>query len=581
MRVFAAHLEARGLRSPQYYQDKSQCLSLHENCPAHEMAYEKALSLQRGYIEPEELIDRLRKLKPSDNFILRKPRYAPWPWDKSPIRGTPYLELPPTSDWFFLQTSDIGRMKPQIGEEDSRLYRQEAQGHWDKVRNVKLTPFPDLHLLKDMGRSPSGTLFPRYLAKGLRKLRGTADHWGVQYYIEEYDKVKVKRAELIHQWKDEHPHSILADDPISIYRTWPTELMDQLDAADQEGIQRAWALYMADLAETEKRMQLLLTFWRDCGLITGQRTPPSPQWPDPMSKLRGLEWPQYVADRLLALSAGYHEHESWAKFKTNQYIEITRWKEAILNASSEPSASDTPFPQSLMDELAVVWQEDRKFPPDEIEDDMITKIAQWRESKRSNFGPEPLQGPSLNGSPERMTEKTQGPNSTRASFRSKDTPSKRPRLPCSDLKKDTQPTAQRSIWAGRLRPRQNAPKSTRIPMDMPQGTVKRGAKGLTRGTQPPATKGFIDKPRGLDRVSKAAGPQKVPDSNSTNMIPVGSQPRRRSQRLKHQAYLFSTSQPQGVQKSRRSRRTTHNTEWQSDDRQSRKLLHLLTLPEFN
>ncbi|SLM37656.1 hypothetical protein LPUS_07575 [Lasallia pustulata] len=317
MRVFAAHLEARGLRSPQYYQDKSQCLSLHENCPAHEMAYEKALSLQRGYIEPEELTDRLRKLKPSDNFILRKPRYAPWPWDKSPIRGTPYLELPPTSDWFFLQASDIGMMKPQIGEEDSRLYRQEAQDHWDKVRNVELTPFPDLHLLKDMGRSPSGTLFPRYLVKGLRKLRGTADNRGVQYYIEEYDKVKVKRAELIHQWKDEHPDSILADDPISIYRTWPTELMDQLDAADQEGIQRAWALYMADLSETEKRMQLLLTFWRDCGLITGQRTPPSPQWPDPMWKLRGLEWPQYVADRLLALSDEYNQHESWPKFKTD------------------------------------------------------------------------------------------------------------------------------------------------------------------------------------------------------------------------------------------------------------------------
>jgi len=31
---------------------------------------------------------------------------------------------------------------------------------------------------------------------------------------------------------------------------------------------------MADLVEVEKKMQILVAFWKDCGLVTGQMTPP-------------------------------------------------------------------------------------------------------------------------------------------------------------------------------------------------------------------------------------------------------------------------------------------------------------------
>lgn len=130
--------------------------------------------------------------------------------------------------------------------------------------------------------------------------------------------------------------------------------MNQLDAADKVGIQHGCERYMADLQETEIKMQLLVTFWRDCGLVTGQRTPPSPEWPDPKAKLCGLDRPQYLRDRLQAMSIEYEQIQDRDKYEKSQFIEITRWKEAILNANSEPSASDTAFPQSLMDELSIV-----------------------------------------------------------------------------------------------------------------------------------------------------------------------------------------------------------------------------------
>lgn len=50
----------------------------------------------------------------------------------------------------------------------------EARDYWREIRDKELTPLPDLHLLKHIGRSPSGTLFPRYLIIGLRKLRERA-----------------------------------------------------------------------------------------------------------------------------------------------------------------------------------------------------------------------------------------------------------------------------------------------------------------------------------------------------------------------------------------------------------------------
>lgn len=122
---------------------------------------------------------------------------------------------------------------------------------------MEVTLLPDLHLLKNIGRSPSGTPFPRYLVTGLHELRELAQYRGGKYYNKEYEKTKVIRKQIIHQWQEENPESVLAFDPVSVYRTWPIQLMNRLDAEEQAAIRRGWERYIADLQETEKEMQKL------------------------------------------------------------------------------------------------------------------------------------------------------------------------------------------------------------------------------------------------------------------------------------------------------------------------------------
>lgn len=59
---------------------------------------------------------------------------------------------------------------------------QDIKDQWDTVESsAERTPLPELHLLRDMGRSPGGTLFPWYLVKGLMTLRGDANNQGAHY----------------------------------------------------------------------------------------------------------------------------------------------------------------------------------------------------------------------------------------------------------------------------------------------------------------------------------------------------------------------------------------------------------------
>jgi len=69
------------------------------------------------------------------------------------------------------------------------------------------------------------------------------------------------------------------------------------------------------------------------------------------------------------------------EYEKNRFLEITRWKEAILNADSEPSALDTPYPQSLLHELDLVWHGYDWVEPEETEDEMIARISCWRRAK--------------------------------------------------------------------------------------------------------------------------------------------------------------------------------------------------------
>ena len=65
--------------------------------------------------------------------------------------------------------------------------------------DVKLTPLPDLHLSRDMGRSPSETLFPWYLVKELLSLRNHANDQENILHDEGNDSATVKREEAINR----------------------------------------------------------------------------------------------------------------------------------------------------------------------------------------------------------------------------------------------------------------------------------------------------------------------------------------------------------------------------------------------
>ena len=84
---WAMHLKLLDLRSPQYfaqyYGEKSKCPSVSETAWPRTVTYLDAEKLKRGFIDPEDLTERLRKLKPSDNFGLRNFRHPRMEW-KSP-----------------------------------------------------------------------------------------------------------------------------------------------------------------------------------------------------------------------------------------------------------------------------------------------------------------------------------------------------------------------------------------------------------------------------------------------------------------------------------------------------------------
>ena len=516
---WAMHCEIFELRSPQYYEGKSQCLSVSETAWPGAVAMLKAQNLKRGYVEPEDLIARLRMLKPSDNFEPRKFCHPHMSWKSpTPLKEEGSEKFPSWPDWLFdllcALTHMQGRLKAGMADRARQLteYRQELRQRWDEFDSgVELTPLPDLHLLRDMGRSPGGTLFPWYLVKGLMTLRDHANDQGVKIFNEESDSATVKREEAINRWKEGNPDSILADDPLSIYRTWPADLMDELDEIDREEIRCGRRKYVAVLRKAEEKMQVLVKFWEDCGLITGQRTPPSLWWQDPKAKVKRLPKPQYLNDRLDAIKTefGYHADEG----KKLRMIEISRWIESRINGDCDPTAVDTPIPPSLLDELDVVWRDRDWLNHDDTEDEMIARFRWWRNSKHqqplenefrissqlgSDIAPEePLQkarSPVCSGQenllPDGASDSVMAPEETRH-FRDK---TSRGACPQSGTK-ITMPE-DRAIWRGRLRskkriegqtswrerlrPRSNAiaalherTKATKTRTGKPNGIVKR------------------------------------------------------------------------------------------------------------
>ena len=274
----------------------------------------------------------------------------------TPLEEEGFKRLPPDPDWLLDQLCAVTHVKKRLGGRLADQYRREIKDRWVIVKSgVELTPLPDLHLLRDMGRSPGGTLFPWYLVKGLMTLRNHANDEGNKLYDEEYDSATVKREEAMNRWKERNPDSMLADDPLSIYRTWPADLVDDLNEIDREAIRYGRRKYVALLREAEEKMQALLAFWRNCGLVTGQRTSPSSWWQDPKAKVKRLPKPQYLDNGLDAIKTAFGYFTD--KEKKLRMIETSRWIELMINGDFDPTAADTLLPLSLLDKLDIIWRD--------------------------------------------------------------------------------------------------------------------------------------------------------------------------------------------------------------------------------
>lgn len=278
LKTFTTILRPMGLRSPEYYEDKSQCLSFADVRPA-EKAYLKALHLKAGYIEPKDLIERLQKLKPSKNFKLRKYDHPSMTWAKSSFgwKEIPHELTGGQPLWMIRASMEAFKV---LGYRRAEKFDKLLEERWNKiVLSVNRAPVPDLHLLKNAGSSPNGTLYPWYLVYGLYSLRERAHDKAEEIFYESCKIAEEKREAAFSNWKERHPDFKLTHQPFSILRTWPSELMDELDEIDRDLVRNGRSSYIALLEEAENPMQELVKFWRECGLITGQRTPPSPELP--------------------------------------------------------------------------------------------------------------------------------------------------------------------------------------------------------------------------------------------------------------------------------------------------------------
>ncbi|MCJ1256704.1 hypothetical protein MMC24_004528 [Lignoscripta atroalba] len=585
MRGFTNTLQLEGLRSPEYYRDKSQCISFQDCSPA-EMGIIKAERLKWGYIEPKELAERLRQLKKSSgDYSLPKYRHQQMEWDKSPVPGTPHLEPPPDADWLDYQTYGILDMKKQLGEHLTESYIQQAQKHWDRVENVNLPPLPDSHLLKHITRSPSGTLFPRYLVKGLRELRDRVNERGMKNYYEEYEKAKERRKDIIGRWQDENPGTILADDWPSIYRTWPAELMAQLDAADQDAIREGHGRYKADLEKTEKNMQKLVTFWRGCGLVTGIRSPLSPQWPDPKAKLRGLSWPDYIMERRRVIQRKFGSTDEGQK---RQRIDLARWKEAVLNTDSDPMASEMPLSQPLLNELETTWREWKKFLGwEDMEDRMITILTRWRNCQqdtqcrdRASTTPRPSPDAGVVGS--RLSRSDSRALEEALQILRKTPPNER-RLQGSreDSRVDS------AVWFGRLRPKPGAQGTSRQRTRKPKSLTGR-SQGIVKSSNSKPLNSQLSVSaarllRACEPVSSIDSSLQCPLNQTTPQIkPIAVETRRMAKSRQYSSgrrwARHIHNHIQGVQKNRKIK-PKHTKPQPERDKHGQQLLRLLTPPE--
>lgn len=184
------------------------------------------------------------------------------------------------------------------------------------------------------------------------QIRKCADSEGKKAHATEYDNAAVTREEVINKWCEEHPDTTLANDGPSRYLSWPDDLKEELKQIDQAAIRRGRQKYIALLEAADKQIQMLVSFYKDCGLINGRGSPPLSYWEIPKLRFKRSATPQYIQDKLDAIKKEYDSFEDLSE--KQRTIGTALWLEASIYGESEPTGSDTPLPPSLLERLESV-----------------------------------------------------------------------------------------------------------------------------------------------------------------------------------------------------------------------------------
>lgn len=234
---------------------------------------------------------------------------------------------------------------------------------------------------------------------------------------------------------------MLAVDPVSLYRTWPSQLMDKIDAIDHDALRRGSERYMADLRETEKEMQTLVGFWRDCGLITGERTPSSTTNSSPKESKE--ERPRSL-------------HSTLPRSSTTENRQVIGWKKQRSPPLSpdEASLDDTPVSEDS------------------------THLSNQSSATTADIAPPNIDATTSQSSPVITSGKSLQPLESQP---------KKLGLQSQKAGADVESVLRKSLWYGRLRPRKALPNSFSNSAEKPQGTIRRSRRKTPRNLWQPST----------------------------------------------------------------------------------------------
>ncbi|KAI4195220.1 MAG: hypothetical protein LQ346_003497 [Caloplaca aetnensis] len=275
-----------------------------------------------------------------------------------PMHDTPSDQRADQPTWYLLHIYGVTDLARRIGYCITDPYSEAAESRWRTVRSaVVLMPISDMHLLKHIGHSLGGTSFPWYVVKGLNKIRDESNWERYQACDDEEENAEFSRQQAIDERQENEA-----------YLSGGHSLRKN-EVPQNPGSRRA-----EDAG--------LITYYKDCGLITGRRTPLSPHLQVLKHKAKAVPKPQYL-EAWLARSRRakelFAEEDGRARI-----IAESRRLESVISGEPELIEPHSPLTSPVLEQLDKVWRERIRVDVDNTEDEMNVVLQRWRESKKTS-----------------------------------------------------------------------------------------------------------------------------------------------------------------------------------------------------